>query len=557
MATATTQQEIFWPAPIQGMVTENNYVQGPVQFARFLRNAIVSSGGIRQRHEQEFVTNMTAVASELTVWWNDYDDNEHLWSDGVIRTRTGTTVYTGTITNNVPYEGRFQDQIFLTFAGLAAIQKNGGTWGTFNYTLATLTASELAGAVDYKGRAYFWGTDATDDSRIIEYGALRAITGATTAYNITAFLQSDETILFCKAPTVEAGLQTGQVFVVYGDKGSVLIFDGDNPASWILTGRFLMPIPISRHSWLEIEGDIFVMSLEQIYSTRALFSTGTTSATENAITKPIQKIYQQIAQLGQRRTREDPRVVNFGYYLKEHNALVFSLGYASDIMTSDDDEWTSSLTGKVRRLQLVYFRDTKAFALWDIPQFNWPVRNQKAVASFPPYVRWMSNRVIFQYEPTGADYGIEPIEQGEDGSVFDSSQVEFVWTTPILTARAAQNAQVNGVRVFMYQDDGPHISALGVIGNGGDLEIQSTMLFLRDDDTSIGKISVVPVQQTVPYDQLQQLFAPVGLQEFFHCATMRLNKLNKDAVALSDDRTSTRRTEVFGMTVYFTPGGIF
>lgn len=572
MAIARTQQEIFWPPPIQGMITENNYVQGPVEFARFLRNAVITPGSIRQRHEQQKLSaEITPVANHV-ITWSDYAENQYLWSNGQIRQANGTVLYSTSFSDVPTYEGSFQNQLFLSLAGVATAQRNAGTWGAFNYTLATLTSSEIAGSVSYKGRAFFWGVDATDSAKIIEYGGLRAITGPTTPYDITAFLKEDEIIQFCKVPTLEAGLQTGQVFVVFGNLGSVLVFDGDNPSSWVLSSRFTMTKPLSRHSWVEIEGDVIIMGTEYIYSMRALFASGSQAAAANALTRPIQKLYQSIAALAVEASAADPKVVLFGHYLKVHDALIFALGYANNIMESDTAEWPG---GPFRRLQAVYFRQAQAWALWDIPQFNWPVRT--AAISVTGVTRerdvWSVYRRNLIYDTSGTSAAQDSFEVPSLG-VSDpaQSQVEFVWTTPILIGRSFLNAQILGVRLFAYMevpgsgdDIGAGVSALGVIGDGEDLGLQAltegTPLFRRDDNVLVTKKSTNYIFIPDSTDKVYQFYASVGLQEFFHSTTMRFNKLLRDPISSetfpSANWLRVGRVEVYGMTTYFQPGGIF
>lgn len=559
MTLPATQQEIFWPAPVQGMVTESNYVQQPTQFARFLRNFIVSPGSIRVRGESKTIGSAIAAVSSETIIWSDLDDDEVLWSDGAIRTVAGSTVYNGTITSYAPFESTFLTQKFLSSdpnTSQATIQRNNGTWGTFNYTLSTLTAQGIGGAVGFKGKCYFWGTAASDGQEYLEYGGLRAITGATTSYGVSAFLKPSETILFCRTPTIEQGLTTGVVFVVYGSKGSVLVYDGADPASWTLTGRFDMTPPLTKLSFVDVQGDVVIIGRDYLYSTRAMFTQGSQAAEQTSLSRGISQLYASLARRVQAYIDTDETFQAFGHFLEQENALIISLGFAADAMASNESDYSYTGTGDdptdyYRGLQIVYFRDTGAISLWDIPSWHWPVRYH---ADGP---RWIAGRQRFYLDITASQYGVEAFWDTDAGAV-DYDQVESAWTTPILTARAFQNAKTSGVRAFAWQDDGAHMSAVGVIGNGGDqVRGAGTIKYLREDSASIGSASSVPVKFTSAFDQVHEMYGDVGLQSFFQSATMRLNKLNSSASPGTDDRTSTRRTEVFGLTVYFEPGGTF
>lgn len=551
-----SEQEVFIPPPVRGMTTENFYVDPREGWARLLRNMVVKQGSVRSRGDQNIQVALTIPSGTPQIIWHDQANEQYLWSDGVVRDADGATVYTGTIQSHPVFEARFRDQVYLFHPAEAAIRKNNGTWTTFGYTLASLSASTVIGAVPYRGRFYFWG------GTTIEYGGLDAITGATVAYSIASFAEGGS-ILFCRVVTIESGLDSEDVFVAYLDNGLVLVFSGDDPGAnnWLLIGSFRMTKPHGRLAFIDIEGDSIIMGEEYVYSTRDLFAQGSKAAAANNLSRPVQALYRQAVQQSIDHTSilVSPSFLEsypFAFYMKTENALVFVLGHARDIMNSDEAEWGLTGSDYYRRLQFVYFRDTQAWAVWDIPQLQHPVKDVLDTGVSRP--TWAKNAVIMHYDWTFTEYGEDELvaystltlSSGHTlGNGLKAGFVEHedVWSTPMFLDRALRNAQVVGIRPCFQQDDGLYIDSCGVIGNGTDFILNEFHgSFIRDDSAAHHSLSAY--RFTATNDQIDSPRLNVNIQKQFVHATVRKGDM-------LDGNNSARWTEYFGMTLYFTPGG--
>jgi len=572
-------QELWLPHPVRGMTTENWYVDPASGWARFLRNYIVRRGSVRMRGRQTIWESYSWAPSNESIIWHDVDLDHALFSDGKIYDVTdGSTTYTGTITSYPPYEGRFRDQIYLSYPGEAAIAKNAGTWGVWPYTLATLAATEIAGSTSHRGRSYHWGTDATDSSEQIEVSGLNSVTGNTTAYNFTHFLDGG-TISFCLSLNVTPGINAEDVFCIFASNGVVLVFAGDDPGAnnWFLLAKFTMTAPLSKHAWAYVQGDAFIMGLDYIYSVREMFSGGSKAAESNSITVPIQQLYKQAA-LRVSDYGGDPHP--FGYFLEVENCLIFCMGFAADVMYSDDvarglsapSSWLEATNANYyRRLQIVYSRDTGAISLWDIPQWKWPISKQEDSDGDEYYIFGIEGtHMRYDWKGTHNKPGGSPAPFGQDALISDGSltlsggnsedsgqlskrvNIEAVWSTSILSNRAIRNALIKNIRPFLQQDTQLVITKCGTIGNGTDWQVGPYHgLFIRD--TSAGDSFLGTHTDTGQSDKIMSPMINVGGNWHTVHATLRLNEMTEDTTTPNDG--GNRWVDIYGMNLYFVPGG--
>lgn len=566
--------EVFIPHPIRGMTLESNHIRAADGWARYIRNFLVTTAGLRVRGPQTLVQSLTQPATDVIVW-HDREDDDYLWSDGVIRNAANGTVYTGTISSHPPYEGRFRNQVYLSYPGEATIARNGSTWGVFPFTLDTLTASEIAGSCSYRGRAFFWGTDATDGSQLIEYGGLTNIAGATTVYPMTHLLDG-QTILFCEKVMLEDGTSTGEHLAVYCDGGRILLFSGDYPAAnnWFLLATFDTTPALSKHAWVCVQGDILVMGEDFIFSTRQLLQGGSKAAQDNAISAPLARLYKQAAVRlkGWMGSGSNP-VFPFGFFHKEQNAIIFTMGFAQDVMYSDETDqgilsWGTSETqwkgagasSFYRRLQFVYSRDQNAFALWDVPQVQFPIRYETISNESIPV--WCIGASVLKLDWTnsGGDYD-DIVDAGPYTGGDANVPVEYVWTMPWFVERQFQNARITGLRPHLqrqFSADDIILSSIGIIAGGSDFPLGTYHgRFVRDDDAATSNLITNVYDLALESDNGNNVVAPlanVGMQEFFMAPTIRINEMGRNNEPNYD--TVPQALEIFGMTVYFEPGGV-
>lgn len=149
------------------------------------------------------------------------------------------------------------------------------------YSMATDTAS-LAGFTgpaattdfsqgwNYKHRQYI----IQNNTRSFWYGALDAVTGATTEVPLDGVLLQGGKLLFGTSWAYNQGFSNDELFVVVADNGEVVVYTGDYPnsATWQIVGRAIIPQPQSRRTFIKFGQDILISTKAGVVSLKEVFA---------------------------------------------------------------------------------------------------------------------------------------------------------------------------------------------------------------------------------------------------------------------------------------------
>jgi hypothetical protein len=397
-----------FPLPLKGLNTINPYIDHESGFARELTNYSIVNGRLFMR-PPVVVHNALTVPAGI-VWWHDPGT---VGTPAILSDGSATNLGTGAV---ITAAGTYTRQAFPTEVTFAAV---GGTLQlvlgilaprnraspfaaagpTPSATFGTSTAVHCGCA--HKGRLYY-----ANSTTRIEYGDVGQIAGAFPAANfldLSSFLDG-QAILRMFSISLSPGLSpTQSLFVVFGDRGKVLVYQGDFPGSvtWSLISSFDMPKPLSRGSFVEIDGDIFVCTSRYCYWFRDLFAGGARSAYESSPSLPIENLWQ--ACLEGASTSLDSAT-----YYPEQDAIIIHLNSATAGGLNSIFNYQNS------GAYFVYFRKYQAWALWGATLIGGPFRIVNDVlygASIESAVySFQEGAVTFDTYRSGADILTIPIE---------------------------------------------------------------------------------------------------------------------------------------------------
>lgn len=136
------------------------------------------------------------------------------------------------------------------------------------YADTPFTATPING-VGYKGHMFLVPLN----SATVEYGALTAISGAVTSYDVSPFLSRGGNVLAVGTTTQMQGDLAQELFVLISTVGEILVFQGSNPASatWSLVARFFVGQPLGRGCFVYRGSDLHVNTSAGIFSVQGLF----------------------------------------------------------------------------------------------------------------------------------------------------------------------------------------------------------------------------------------------------------------------------------------------
>lgn len=433
-------KSVPFPIPLQGLNTIAPFSPMGSEYARELTNYALVDGRLRQRPACR-----TELYQNLNEWfaWLNYQSG--VWygidNDGQIYNITaGTTA--ASIGGTPQVNATFVKHVSLELVfGLRQPRLADYPFTAWTFTTVAITATSIKCGCSHKGRLYY------SDGSSLEYSDIGQITGAIAAantFNLSEVMQG-ETIIRMFSVTVQPGNSTENVIVFFGDKGRVLIYQGDYPGSstWAILADYKMPRPASNIGFVEIDGDIFVATDRYAYWLRDLLSGGAQTAYINSPSRPIENLWSNQTWIS------TPFAVDCShcFYIDKINNVVFDC-IVCQAFTFD---LTNTANYGNEDIYLVYFRKYKAWALWLMSPIFHPVV-QKDDAGF--YGQDYTNEIKY-LDPTFC------VDEQDDGAF--TYDIESTWKTPFVEAYAGRNQKTEGVRPFYTNSESGYFHRIQAI----------------------------------------------------------------------------------------------
>jgi hypothetical protein len=151
----------------------------------------------------------------------------------------------------------FNGKLLLVNGNDAPQSYNGTALAGAAFTGSGLMPSSLNGIGVFNNRIYAWtGADAN-----FWYGGVNAVTGTLTQYPLSTVSYSGGNLIAVSILSYDGGTGINDYTAFFLDSGEVLMFlgtDPTDPSNWSLTGRYVMPPPISPRAILRYGGDIYI-----------------------------------------------------------------------------------------------------------------------------------------------------------------------------------------------------------------------------------------------------------------------------------------------------------
>lgn len=419
--------KISVPLPIAGLNTVDAVNSNPA-FARELTNYMIFNGKLVMRPAVQLFDIVNTASSQ--PWWFEvaplFANTFAIFMNGNIRnvaTGAGATSIGGA-PQCQPTLVKHVNLTLLIGGREPRLADNPFTAWTF--TTSVITATAITSACSYRGRLYVC------DGTTIEYSSVGQVTGAMyDSFNVSEFMQG-ELVERIFAFTINSGNNDEVAFVIFGENGRVLIYQGDYPASstWDLIGDYNMPAPASKLSFVEIDGDIWVTTVRYPYWFRDLYSGGAQTAYANTPSKLIDNLWVTNT-IWRDDSNYDFEIRSNSFYLPTIDAILCRP--IQNTMIDDVADY-----GGVSYGLLVYFRKYNAWALWACAPIFAPVRDvgngQIRGVCYNELCSMTYDSV--QFPSYTVDTAVDPIE------------IETSWKTPYFNAVAGVVQTVTGVRVL-------------------------------------------------------------------------------------------------------------
>lgn len=419
-------QPVPLSAPLRGLNTLDPFIDFDSGFARELTNYAIVNGSIINRPSVRLVGTRTEATVTKINWYDPAANSgiERVGGD-IVTLTTGAT--TGNIGGNCQENATTVKHLSLSLViGCREPRQQVAPFTAWTFTTLSIVATAIGSACSHKGRLY------VSDGNTIEYSDVAAITGAMKGqYTVNAFLDG-QLVERMFSVTAQPGNNSNNVLVVFGSGGKVLVFTGAYPGSsdWDIVGNYNMPYPGSNTCFVETDGDIFVATEPYAYWFRDLFNSGAQTAYENSPTRPVQNLWGAL--LWRTFTGIEPANC---FYFSDYDCIVCQCGQKNtahlDLIANYGNQSAA----------LVYFKQYKAWALWLMPPFNWPVIGTVALDNANSLVNLVTNIMVDKFTAGPAELFFE---------------IETSWKSPYYFPQAGVNRLFAGVKPYFREFKQPN-----------------------------------------------------------------------------------------------------
>lgn len=269
------------PAPVSGLNDRDSIDLMTPDFALSLVNMVPESGKLRlRRGYATHASGMTPTVQSLFEY-NAQNGTSQLIACGGGKIWNATTAGVATSLGsgfvvNYWQAINFGNKLVLVNGTDQPQQWDGTTLSNAVYT--GVTDNDLIHLTSYKNRLYF----VEKDSSSVWYGAVDAITGALTEFDVSSIFTRGGYIMWAKSWSRDKGEGVNNVFVICSSEGEILVYGGDYPgdANWGLLGHFYQAPPIGRRSALSIDGDLIILTEQGLLSLSSVLQDKETNVTD-------------------------------------------------------------------------------------------------------------------------------------------------------------------------------------------------------------------------------------------------------------------------------------
>lgn len=425
------------PMPLKGLNTVDPFNQS-LEYARELSDFQIYQGRLSVRPARDSI--YPTVYNTSKANWYDVPGNE-----GIAYNGDRVTITTGAVAGNIggtcqthATAAKHVTSTFLFGCRQPRIATQPFTAWTF--TTAAITATAILCGCSWKGRLYVTDGSSIEYSNLGAIGASALNGGVPISYNMNG-----QTVIRMLVMTGsnQANILTDAIFVIFGNAGRVLMYSGTDPTDWVQIGQWDMPAPISNLGFVEIDGDIFVVTKQYAYWARDLLIGGAAYAYSNSPSRPVENLLQGLRYLDIPGTSNAP--------LAQYLGIVQGVDVDCIVITPTDaattvPELTLLNVANVGGPSLAYFRKYKAWALW-FTAFRHPA------GGIPDLI---AGTTTYYCNDLNGAFALEEISYNSSGYV-----VYPTWSTPYLNPFTGKNQKLLGVRPY-FGSDVPEITVGGV-----------------------------------------------------------------------------------------------
>lgn len=287
------------PASVWGWDQLNGLANMPPDHAITLDNFIPRPGYLEiRRGFQSYATDVGAGSVDTIMSYNGPNgfqlfatgDNGTIYNITGGGTAVATTV-TGLASQRLQYTNFTgvdgSHYIFIANGIDAPQQYNGTSWSAMSFTISGGTSpNEIIQWNGFKGHLFGVITQSTK----FIYGSVGQISGTFSAFDLGPQMTRGGYLVACATWSIDTRQNVDDYAVFITSRGQVIVYQGTDPSSvdtWALVSNFWIGPPIGQRCFLQIGGDMAVISIDGLLPLSQMLSTDRSGANRVSFTANI------------------------------------------------------------------------------------------------------------------------------------------------------------------------------------------------------------------------------------------------------------------------------
>ena len=259
------------PAPVKGWNVRDALADLDEEYASILDNWFPQQGRVDSRPGYtEYCSGLGGDVETLAEYISGSSRkflgaaNGNIWD---ISTSTPSSLGSG-YTNNRWNWAMLDASMGLVNGVDAPLTYNGTTVSAMTVSGPTITS--LIGIHTFQGRSYFW----EDDSQSVWYSAVNTLGGVLTEFPLGRVGNFGGKLLAMGSWTHDGGAGPDDYAVFFLTSGDTIVYQGTDPGSWALVGRFKLAPLIAQRAIIEIGGDLIAVTKDGYISLMGAITQG-------------------------------------------------------------------------------------------------------------------------------------------------------------------------------------------------------------------------------------------------------------------------------------------
>lgn len=280
-----------FPAPIRGLVLNENISTAGPAGAQVLDNWICTSAGIRVRGGSQRYATLPGPVTAMFSWRGTGATLFAATSSAIYDISTSPNPLGADEVVSAQDSGDYSTTMFGTAGGNFLIAVNGadapllfdgGTWST-----PTITGAGVPSSVwTYANRLFF----TEKDTLTAHFLPVDSIAGAAAQISLAGVFRLGGSLLFGATWSMDAGDGLDDKCVIVSDRGEVAVYEGTNPASaadWRLAGVYQITRPLGRNAVMRAGGDLLIATESGLVPLSQVVQKDTAALSMASVSAPI------------------------------------------------------------------------------------------------------------------------------------------------------------------------------------------------------------------------------------------------------------------------------